>query len=81
MDKIARTILEVASLLRLAILLFPPFQLANGQSGWGFIGLHPTVSHWGTWDDFLANNFKTAKIRWGFPVMEVAAIAVIAISV
>jgi len=81
MDKIGRTILEIASLLLLAVLLFPPFRLGNGQPGWGFIGLPPTVNHWVTWDDVLANNFRPAEIHWGFLVMEVAAIAVMAISV
>jgi|GEM_PF-2011801 hypothetical protein len=81
MDKIGRTILEIACLLVLAVFLFPPFQLGNGQPEWGFIGRPPAVNHWVTLDEVLANNFKTAQIHWSFLIMEVTAIAVMAVSV
>jgi len=81
MDKVGRTIFEIACLLLLVAFLFPPFQLGNGQPEWGFLARPPAVHHWVTWDDVLANNFKNAEIHWSYLVLEVAAIAVMAISV
>ena len=78
MDKLGRTILEVACLLLLAVFLFPPFLLGNGQPEWSFIGRRPAVIQWITWDDVLANNFKPAEIHWYFLLMEVVAVAVMA---
>lgn len=81
MDRTGRIVLEIASLVLLAAFLFPPFQLGNGQPEWGFIGRPPAVSQWVTWDEVLANTFKAAKVHWGYLLMEVTAIVVMAFSV
>jgi hypothetical protein len=68
-------------LVLLPILLFPPFRLGNGQPQWAFIASPPSVTTWVTWDEVLANDFHRAEIHWGFLVIEVFVIAVMAVSI
>ena len=81
MDKLERTTLRIAGILLVLAVLFPPFRLGNGQPQWAFIGTPPLVSSWVTWDEIIANNFRSAGIHWGFLVMELFVIAVLAVSI
>jgi hypothetical protein len=81
MGKIEKAILKIAGLLFFLSIVFPPFRLSNGQPQWGFIGDPPWVVDWRTWDAILANNFQRAGIHWGFLVIEMAVIAVMALTI
>jgi len=81
MDKLGRIMLKTVGCLLFLAILFPPFRLSNGQPSWGFIGSRPLVVHWITLDQIFSHNFRPAEIHWGFLVMEVAYILILAVSI
>jgi len=81
MDKLGRIIIKTAVCILFLVFLFPPFRLSNGQPVWGFIGNPPRVVNWITLDEIFSHNFQPAEIHWGFLVMEVFYIVMMAVSI